>query len=170
MIAYRDPDFSELETFLKHISIAETLFGVNADLAATLSAIRDPDLEQSYRQTWNDAWEQLAQARAIVVRVGRDVTTIDGHRARAGDHNLVAAGLQPITREMRVAAKSTIMALRRALPESAIADGPSHRPAIDANPPEIKQPNRFFRMTPMVGFRIGMAVIGLIGALIHWGC
>jgi hypothetical protein len=170
MIAYRDPDFSELETFLKHISIAETLFGTNADLAARLSTVRDPDLEQSYRQTWNDAWEQLAQARTIVVRLGRDPTAIDAERARAGDHNLVAAGLESIKRDMRVAAKSTIIALRRALPEAALAAGPSHRPAIDANPPQITRPNRFFRMTPMVGVRIGVLAIGLMGALIRWGC
>lgn len=170
MTTYRDPDFSELESFLKHISIAETLLGVNADLAARLSTERDANVEQSYRQAWNDAWEQLAQARAIVVRLGRDVTRIDAERARAGDYHLVAAGLVPIQREMRVAAKATILALRRALPESTIADGPANRVELDPSTDPTQQRGRHFRLPPMVLARIGMFITVVTVAIIRWHC
>lgn len=61
MTAYRDAGTFELSTFAKHISIAETLLGVNADLRAQLSSNDDPEFDRSYRQTWGDLWEQLVR-------------------------------------------------------------------------------------------------------------
>ena len=168
MSLYRDPEFFELENFLKHIAIAETLLAVNADLATRLSAEHHPEVERSYWQSWRDAWEQLRQARAIAARLGRDVTRIDAAHARAGDADLVAAAHSPITRDMRVAAKATVIALRRAVPESAIAESSTAVASVSAEA-ETQRP-RVSLVSPMVRLRIGMFIVVVIAALLKWQC
>lgn len=125
MTAYREVDAPGLTAFAKHISIAETLYGVNLDLLHHPERLTDDELQRSFLQTWGDLWEQLDQARAIVFRLKRDTAAFDAARGRGGDPYLVAAGIIPITQKMREATVMAIAALRACVPEVIV---PASRP------------------------------------------
>ncbi|HEY4178425.1 MAG TPA: hypothetical protein VGM90_16375 [Kofleriaceae bacterium] len=84
----------------------------------------DQETNRSYLDTWRDLWEQLDQARGVIIQLGRDSALFDAARVRAGDPLLVAGGVVPLSEPMREAARDAITALRAAVPEIVIPEPP----------------------------------------------
>lgn len=80
-----------------------------------------------WSKNWQDAWDQLGEARAIAARVGRDVSRYDEARAAAGDiyvdvasgRALTVARVTHMTWQNRstLPAKRAIAAFRSAMPK-----------------------------------------------------
>lgn len=83
---------------------------------------------------WQDAWDQLGEARTIAMRFGRDVSRFDEARAAAGDIYVDAASgsAVQVARTVHMSwqtrstepAKRAIAALRAAMPE-VVVPGPT---------------------------------------------
>jgi hypothetical protein len=165
MTPFREPDRSALATFAQHVSIAETLLGVIADLTAQVGIEADGnDTQRARGEAWSSLWEQLGQARAIAARLARDVTAFNAARVRAGDPYVVAAQLAPIPPAMRSAAVDAIAALRAAIPEVVVPSPP--QPAEGATP---TSPGSTWGWRPgaIFWFRIGILVALLLAALLR---
>jgi acyl-CoA reductase-like NAD-dependent aldehyde dehydrogenase len=152
MTAYREPDRSVLETFKKHVEIAETLLDVCADLSKQFD---DPtgDIRRARGDAWRDAWEQLVQAREIAARLDRDVTAFDQARVIAGNPHSVAAGMTPIREPMEDATWAAIAALRAAVPEVVISKPAAHPTAAEAGIPRASRGR--IRLSPLFWAQVG---------------
>ncbi|HEU0030197.1 MAG TPA: hypothetical protein VFQ53_06185 [Kofleriaceae bacterium] len=85
---YREGAGPDTQQFAQHIGIARSLLEQYVTIPTRLAAVRRDDVEQlaqEARIAWEGVWEQLAQARAIVADLGRDVSAYDAARASAGD-------------------------------------------------------------------------------------
>ena len=120
----------------QHIGIAEDQLAMIEALPARLEQIRDGRgmtnellalLAREWAQGWERTWQQLEEARTLVVARGRDVRGFDAARTAAGDiwndvakGRAVAAGnsvqwtWQNVSTEP---ARDAIAALRTAVPE-----------------------------------------------------
>jgi hypothetical protein len=147
--------------FEKHVAIAQTLLGTVVSLDDRLATYDDVDVWQARGEGWSGLWEQLQQARALALELGRDVAGFDAVCARLENPYLVAARLGPILPAMRVAAVEAIDALRTAVPEVALA-------ATSAPPARPAAARRSVWASPMFCFRIGLLVVVLLGGVIEW--
>ncbi|MBA3397391.1 MAG: hypothetical protein H0T89_32495 [Deltaproteobacteria bacterium] len=168
MMAYRESaDTSELAAFANHISIAETLLNVNLELLEQLGLQEEAELRRAYLQSWGDLWEQLDQARAIVVRLARDVSAYQVARARAGDPYLVAAGMIRINEAMREATVTAIATLRACVPEVVVPSTvkPMAREPGGARPAVSSRPSRLFG--PRAAYFLGMLILVLVRCCLY---
>jgi hypothetical protein len=156
MQPYREPDRSELADFAQHISIAETLYVEFTSYPGRVQAMLKQkdfstellsELQWQGAAAWERLWEQLRQARDIAARLGRDVTSFDIARKRAGDiwgggTSLELGAWQGAGQRQRgrlvtwraaphEPARAAIAAMRAAIPEVVIPKAPKDEPVVD---------------------------------------
>ncbi len=174
MQPYREPDRRELNDFVQHVSIAETLLAeFNSYPRRAQQMFRDgqvsepilKDLQLQAASAWEQLWIQLGQARDIAARLGRDVTKFDLSRKRAGD---IWGGGAELTfgawrsdgrRQTRPVvwssaynepARAAVKILRAAIPEVVIPAPRRDEPVVDLAPR---------RIWPWVGLLLVVALI-----------
>lgn len=161
MSEYRDADRTELSTFAQHISIAETMLGLEVEQTAGLHPKSYPEELLAPAQSWDGAWEQLGQARALAIRLGRDVSAYDaalarsGARVRDGVKGIVVA---PVA---RAAAHEAIAALRAAFPEVVVPQ----QPPAPTTPRSIP-----WRPGPMMVYRLMLLGVVVVVAVLFAIC
>lgn len=164
MTAFRDPDRSELGTFAQHLSIAETLMGVQHELDQALHPDSTREERMASAQAWNDLWIQLQQARAIATRFGRDVAAYDVAFARGGsciDDPVMGLRIAPCA---RTAVAEALDALRAAFPEIVIPRPPppaQHAPG--ASPPWRPSPMMIYRLTLLTTVLSLLVLVSICG-------
>ena len=148
--------------FSTHIGIAndaieriEALAQRIATIDAAANQATMDSLAHSWSKGWQDVWDQLGEARAIVVRFGRDVSKFDEARAAAGDIYLDAASGRAV-RDGRYThitwknkstgyARLAIAALSAVMPEVVVVNTvptPQPRPYVEPTlyaPPEPRE-------------------------------
>lgn len=132
MTAFRD-NFVNEPAFAQHIGVAEDLLDEIERIPARIEAAESmtqevlDHLARNWAEGWQNTWEQLQEARAIVVARGRDVSAYDAARADAGDLFLDVAGGKAVhlykethftwKNQSTRPARTAIAALRAAMPE-----------------------------------------------------
>jgi hypothetical protein len=162
-VPFRDADRSELDAFAAHLQFAGQLLGVVRDLTVQITHAEDrAPLVQSRGEAWTALWERLGEARAIVVRLGRDLARYDDLRGHAGNPYMDAInGLQ--SRLFNVAAEA-IDALRAIVPEVTVPAAPREASA-SVGYLETVRPQHVWRPSGMFWARVcSLIVLALLGA------
>ena len=126
MSIYRNDHVAELRQIEQHLAVAAGLIESYWQLVYTMAAARGepPALYHDARRVWCDAILQLDEARGVARRLGHSVTLFDSARHGVGDVHLLAAGLQLLTREVRMAGHLAFETLRRSIPGLSISPLP----------------------------------------------
>ena len=165
MTTFRDPDRSELAAFAHHISIAETMIELNAELTGGLHAKSTNEERRAPQQAWEDVFEQAVQARAIAVRCGRDVSAFDAAWARTGAKTPIYGKGTVVATPARQAALEALDALRAAIPEVVVPrKAPPKTEMVDTAPMFSPSPITIYRLVllgTVLLLAIGVSVCGL---------
>ncbi len=126
MSIYRNDQVAELRQIEQHLAVAAGLIESYWQLIYTMAAARGepPALYHDARRVWCDAILQLDEARGLARRLGHSVALFDTARHGVGDVHLLAAGLEPLTREVRMAGHLSFETLRRSVPGLSISPLP----------------------------------------------
>ena len=177
--AFRD-DFGEpgaANQFSQHIAVAEDQLDMIEALPRRLEAITDgrgltnellAHLAREWALGWERAWTQLEEARALVMRRGRDVSAFDAARTEAGDiWNDVAKGkAAAIGNTVHMTwqnvstrpARQAVAALRAAMPEVVV---------VKQAPIEVDLRPGSHKVVEMLQIAGGIAVVGLVIYLVY---
>jgi hypothetical protein len=165
MSEFRDPDRSDLNAFSTHISIAETMIELNAELTGGLHIKSTEEECRAPMQAWEDFLEQAVQARAIAVKFRRDVTAFDAAWARTGARTRVYGKGLVVATPARQAAVEALDALRAAFPEIVVPrKAPPKTEMVDTSPLFSFGPALIYRITLFVtvlGLLIAISVCGV---------
>jgi hypothetical protein len=141
---FRD-DHAQATRFSSHVAVAEDILDRIERIPGLVEAgavLTQETLNALVRETtvgWENAWDQLQQARDIAAAKGRDVSAFDSARAEAGDiwNNIAFGKSVTIGRDTHVTwrsvptrtARAAIAALRAAMPEIVV----TQQPALDVD-------------------------------------
>jgi len=163
--------------FATHIGIAidalDRIEALTRNIATLEGGVAQDAMDRwayEWAKGWQDAWDQLGEARTIVARFGRDVSRFDEARATAGDIYLDAASGRAVqvARTVHMSwqtrstepAKRAIAALRAAMPE-VVVSGPTPAPPVDIEVPADVAPASDPR-TPWWKTGIILAILAIV--------
>lgn len=174
-MAFRD-DFGGQATanqFSQHVGVAEDFLDRIEGIPRRLDGLERGDgitqelmdhFAREWAKGWQDAWDQLQQARDLVAKKGRDTSGYDAARAAAGDIYVDVAVGKAVRAagEVHVSwrnvptttAREAIAALRAAMPEVVVVKHPPLE--VDLSPTSHK-------LVGIVQALLGFAVLGAIG-------
>jgi hypothetical protein len=164
MTEFRDPDRSELAIFAQHISIAESMIDLNAELTGGLHINSTPEEQLAAAKAWDDLGEQVAQARVIALRFRRDVAALDAAWARTGARTIVHGKGMVVARAAREAAVQAIDALRAVFPEIVVPRAAAPKvESVDTSPLWTPGPAAIYRIALIGTLLLLVIVISVCG-------